>query len=90
MAKNGSTTIFPSAENHGSVLDAIDAFEPSIERETVTVPRKTRQNYPPARLLISKLPGEGIKFIFGLTYNNIIELIEKPKSIYECLIENGI
>ena len=36
--------------NHhrGSVSNAIDAFEPSIEGETSTVPRETRQSYPPA------------------------------------------
>ena len=32
----------------GSVSDAIDAFEPSIEGETATVPRETLQSYPPA------------------------------------------
>ena len=36
--------------NHhrGSVSNAIDAFEPSIEGEMVTVPKETRQSYPPA------------------------------------------
>ena len=36
--------------NHhrGSVSSAIDAFEPSIEGETATVPTETRQSYPPA------------------------------------------
>ena len=36
--------------NHhrGSVSNAIDAFEPSMEGETATVPRETRQSYPPA------------------------------------------
>ena len=35
--------------NHhrGSVSNAIDTFEPSIEGETATVPRETRQTYPP-------------------------------------------
>ena len=31
----------------GSVSNAIDAFEPKIEGETATVPRKTQQRYPP-------------------------------------------
>ena len=36
--------------NHhrGSVSSAIDAFELSIEDKTTTVPRETRQSYPPA------------------------------------------
>ena len=36
--------------NHhrGAISNAIDAFELSIEGETATVPRKTRQSYPPA------------------------------------------
>ena len=37
--------------NHyrGSVSKAIDAFKPSIEGETATVPRETQQSYPPSR-----------------------------------------
>ena len=60
--KNGFTTIILSAENsrvlwtvktewnyhRGSVPNAIDAFESSIEDETATVPRETWQSYSPA------------------------------------------
>ena len=37
--------------NHyrGSVLNTTDAFETSIERKMTTVPRETRQSYPPVR-----------------------------------------
>ena len=37
-----------SNHDKGSVLNAINAFEPSIEGETAIVPRETQQSYPPA------------------------------------------
>ena len=37
-----------NADHRGSVSNAIDAFEPSIEGETPTVLREIRQSYPPA------------------------------------------